>query len=146
MALNEVDWSSVYSSSDVDESLPRLLQIFNRISNEHAPLKSVRVKSTSSKPWITSGLKKSMKVRDRLYKKWLSTHNLLFMNKYKLYRNKITSINKFYRISYYKKVLADSTNSKKMWDNIKFIINKRRPSCFKLMINNINNQSLFLMS
>ena len=69
MARNEVDWSSVYSSSDVNESLPRFLHIFNRISNEHAPLKSVRVKSTSSKPWITLGLKKSMKVPDRLYKK-----------------------------------------------------------------------------
>ena len=99
MALNEVDWSSVYSSRDVNESLPRFLHIFNRISNEHAASKSVRVKSTNSKPWITSGLKKSMKVRDRLYKKWLSRQNLLFLNQYKLYRNKITSINKFYRIS-----------------------------------------------
>lgn len=69
MALNEVDWSPVYSSSDVNESLLRFLHIFNRISNEHAPLKSVIVKSTSSTPWITSGLKKSMKVRDKSYKK-----------------------------------------------------------------------------
>ena len=66
MALNEVDWSAVYSSSDVNESLPRFLRIFNRISNKHAPLKSVKLKSTSSKPWITSGLKKSMKVRGQI--------------------------------------------------------------------------------
>ena len=90
MTLNEVDWFAVYSSSDVNESLPRFLRIFNRISNKHAPLKSVKVKSTSSKPWITSGLKKSMKVRDKLYlKKWPSTHNLLFLNKYKLTSIKI---------------------------------------------------------
>ena len=69
-----------------------------------------------------------MKVRDKLYKKWLTTRSLLFLNKYKLYRNKIVSINKLYRTLYYNKILADSTDTKKMWDNINFIINKRRPS------------------
>ena len=38
---------------------------------------------------------------------------------------------------YYNKLLADSTNTKKTWDNINFIINKRRPSSHidKLQIN-----------
>ena len=48
--------------------------------------------------------------------------NLLFFNKYDLYHYKITSINIFHRISDNEKVLADSSNSKKMWDNIKFKI------------------------
>ena len=46
--------------------------------------------------------------------------NLLFLNKYDLYHYKITSINKFYRISDDEKIFADSCNSMKMWDNIKF--------------------------
>ena len=54
--------------------------------------------------------------------KWLNTRNVSFLNKYKLYRNKIVSINKLYRTLYYNKILADSTNTKKMWDNINFII------------------------
>ena len=127
-ALSQVDWSPVFTTSDVNECLTRFLHIFNRISNQHALLKSTKVKNCTSKPWITPGLKKSMKVRDKLYKKWLTTRNILFLNKYKFYRNKIVSINKYYRTLYYNKILADSTNTKKMWDNINFIINKRRPS------------------
>ena len=41
--LNEVDWSPVYRSSDVNESLSRFLHIFNRVSNNHAPIKSVNI-------------------------------------------------------------------------------------------------------
>ena len=119
--LNEVDWSPVYRSSDVNESLSRFLHIFNRVSNKHAPIKSVKVSNNRSKPWITLGLKKSMRVR-------LRTRNLNFFSKYKKYRNKITYINKLYRTSYYNDVLADSSNSKKMWDNFNLIVNKRRPS------------------
>ena len=126
--LNEIDWSPVYRSSDVNESLSRFLHIFNRVSNKHAPIKSVKVSNNRSKPWITLGLKKSMRVRDELYKQWLSTRNLNFLSKYKKYCNKITYINKLYRTSYYNDVLAHSSNSKKMWDNINLIVNKRRPS------------------
>ena len=77
---------------------------------------------------MTSGLKKSMKTRDKLYKKWLLTHDLIWHTKYKLYRNKIVSINKYYREIYYNTVLTNSNNIKKMWDNINYIINKKRPS------------------
>ena len=45
-----------------------------------------------------------------------------------MYRNKIVTINKLYRTIYYDSVLKDSTNSKKMWDNINLIINKKRRS------------------
>lgn len=49
----------------------------------------------SYKPWAT-GLTKSMKTRDRIYKKWLATNDLVFCNKYEFYRNKITLINQIY--------------------------------------------------
>ena len=59
-----------------------------------------------------------MKVRDKLYKKWLITRNYVFLNKYKLYRNKIATINKIYRDCLYNDILTKSDNTKKMWDNI----------------------------
>ena len=58
------------------------------ICNQHALLKLTKVKNRTSKPWITPGLKKSMKARDKLYKKWIRTLNILLLNKYKLYHNK----------------------------------------------------------
>ena len=63
------------------------------------------------------------------YKKWLYiTRNDVFLNKYKLYRNKIATINKIYRVRFYNDILTKSDNIKKMWDNINLLINKKRPS------------------
>ena len=112
----------------MNESLTRFPHIFNRISNKHAPIKSIKIKGKSNKPWITKGLKKLIKVRNQLYKNWLTTRNSYYYNRYKMYRNKIVTINKLYRTIYYDNVLKDSTNSKKMWDNINLIINKKRRS------------------
>ena len=78
MALDDVDWSPFFSSSNVNKSLSCFLHKFNSISNKGNPL---------------------------------------FLNKYKLYGNKVTFINKFYHTSYYTQVLLDSDNAKKMWDN-----------------------------
>ena len=64
----------------------------------------------------------------RLYKKWLITQNYVFLNKYKLYCNTIAIINKIYRDRLYNDILVKSDNTKKMWDNINLLINKKRPS------------------
>ena len=108
--LKRENWELVLNSNDCNESLSRFLHIFNRVSNKHAPLKILSIRNKSSKPWITSGLKKSLKTRDKLYKKWLLTHDLIWHTKYKLYRNKIVSINKYYREIYYNTVLTNSNN------------------------------------
>ena len=77
---------------------------------------------------MTKGLRKSIKIRNKLYKKWLTTRNIYYHKQYKIYRNKIVSINKALRILCYDSVLKDSTKTKKMWDNVNLIINKKRPS------------------
>ena len=64
----------------------------------------------NTKPWITSGLMKSMKVRDNLYKKWLIIRNDVSLNKYKLYCNKIAPINKIYRVRFYNDILSLLSN------------------------------------
>ena len=101
-------------------------------------LKKAKIKHKAYKQWITSGLKKSMKVRDKLYKKWLVTRNYLFLNKYKLYRNKITIINKTYRDCFYNDILTKSGNTEKMWDTISLSIKKKRPRSHieKLQVHN----------
>ena len=79
-----------------------------------------------------------MKVRDKLYKKWLVTRKLVFLTKYKLHRNKITIINKIYGDKFYNDILTKSDSTKKMWDNINLLINKKRPSSHieKLQVDN----------
>ena len=81
--------------------MSRFLYIFNRINNGHAPLKIIKIKNKSYKPLVTGGLRKSIKIRNQLYKKWLTTRYSYYHDKYKLYRNKIVAINKIYRALYY---------------------------------------------
>ena len=68
-------------------------------------------------------------MRDKLYKQWLVTRDVRSYDRYKTYRKKIATINKFYCTSYYNGFFfSESNNSKKMWDNINLIINKKKPS------------------
>ena len=52
---------------------------------------------------------------NELCRKWLTTRNTYYHKQYKIYRNKIVSINKALRTLYYDSVLKDSTKTKKMW-------------------------------
>ena len=52
----------------MNESLTRFFHTFNSISNSHAPLKSINIKNESDKLWVTKGLRKSIKIRNELYK------------------------------------------------------------------------------
>ena len=47
--------------------MSRFLHIFNRINDRHAPLKIIKIKNKSNKPWVTRGLRKSIKIRNQLY-------------------------------------------------------------------------------
>ena len=74
---------------------------------------------------------------------WIKKSMKELNKKIQLYRNKIFSINKLYCTLYYNKILADSTNTKKMWDNINFIINKT--DALHLLLTNSNfNQTVTL--
>lgn len=147
-------WDSIYKCNKVNQCYTRFLHIFNKVSNIHAPLKKAKRKHKAYKPWITSGLKKSMQVRNKLYKKWhtlndgllleimfKSNYKLWFINKYEIYGNKITIINKIYRYWIYYDILNKSDNTKKVWDNINLLINKKWPSSHidKLQVDNKND-------
>ena len=57
----------------MNESLTRFFHTFNSISNSHALIASINIKNKSDKPWVTTGLRKSIKIRNDLYIKWLTT-------------------------------------------------------------------------
>ena len=54
-------------------SFKKLFDIFELVLDSHAPLKKLSCSEAKFylKPWITPGIRKSMKVKDRLQKKFL---------------------------------------------------------------------------
>ena len=73
-----------------------------------------------SKPWITRGLRKSIKIKNLLF---YSGHN----DMYKYYRNKISVLTHLSKKAYYNKYFEDNiTNMKKTWEDINNLINRKR--------------------
>ena len=73
-----------------------------------------------SKPWITSGLRKSIKVKNSL----LQSADLV---NYKIYRNKISSLTRLSKKNYYHAFFAENLNNKKnTWNGINRLINDKK--------------------
>ena len=110
------------------------------LTNRCCPVKMVR-NSTSNcdKPWITNGLKNACRKKNTPYKKILRSRTLISETKYKLFKNKLTSISRFSDKSYYaKRLLENKGNAKGIWKIINTVINKKpRPN--KLPRQFINN-------
>ena len=71
--------------------------------DKHVPLRKLTRKEIKSvsKPWITPGIIESSKIKNNLYKKYLSTKDVYFLTKYKFYRNKISSLLRISKQQYY---------------------------------------------
>ena len=73
-----------------------------------------------SKPWITEGIRRSIKIKNKLY-------HSADKNKYKLYRNKITILTRISKKSYFHEYFNNNlTNMRKTWEGINNLINHKR--------------------
>ena len=93
-----------------------------------------------SKPWITPAIRKSIIIKNKLYKKFIRNKSLYYHNKFKHYRTKLNHLIKISKVDYNSNYFNNNrTNIKNMWRGIKNIIslkplNTSLPS--KILINN----------
>jgi len=95
--------------------------------NRHAPYKKLTPKEirTNDKPWISSEVLKMIKIKNKLfYRKKRQPNNVNVKRLYNIFRNRVNrELNKSKK-DYYSKYFEDNkTNSKKVWEGIKSIIN-----------------------
>ena len=70
--LYEIDGNEVKSCEHLCESYKIFLTKFHSISDDLFPKKKIKVKSKDiQSPWITAGIKKSSKLKQRLYENFL---------------------------------------------------------------------------
>ncbi|KAL0879195.1 hypothetical protein ABMA27_002982 [Loxostege sticticalis] len=119
--LCRIDFNPIYNSADAETSMCYLI---NNV--QHAILKntmSIRQsrKNHNIKPWITPGLIRCMRHRDKLHMKAKANPtNVILQYSYKRYRNFCNNILKKVKSNYEKKELEKAgTNSKKIWNFIK---------------------------
>ena len=84
-----------------------------------------------SKPWINSGLQKSIVIKNKLFDKFIKNTNPIIKEKlhsdYKSYRNMISALLKQSKKNYYDKYFKDNINNmKNTWEGIRSIISLQK--------------------
>ena len=101
--LGKVNWQKQCNNPDPNFSMEHIHMLLDR----HALFKSFHKRSNiyRSKPWITTGIAKSIKVKDNLYKKFSSETNLQkkaeYQNQFRAYQNYISILLRYSKDSHY---------------------------------------------
>ena len=121
------------SSTDVNTLFNRFYKKLMKIVNKHAPLKplSKRKEKQLSKPWITNGIRRAIKIKNKYY---LNGER----DKYKYYRNKISKLSRHSKSLYYNTFFESNLhNLKQTWKGINELISAKKKSKSNA-INSIN--------
>ena len=146
-ALQEMTWDDVISSKQTGSAYEAFLNKFTLTLYDKIFEKfTVTVKSETLKnPWITKGILKSSKTKQRLYDKFLKSKTYEHEISYKNYRKLFESIKQRAKSQYYSKmILHYKDNIKKTWQIMKEVIGKGK------LVNNslpkhliLNNRNIF---
>ena len=105
--ISAIDWSLASENIDTDLSIKTFSRLFRRVLDKHAPLKKTtkRDKKEKIKPWVTKGIIKPIKVRDKLNKEFIRPkipqEREYKYSAFEKYRNKRTGLFKISRQSHF---------------------------------------------
>ena len=123
-----------------NESFNAFFDEIDSLVNKHLPLTKLTKNEVKGKfkPWISIGIRNSMKRRDKLYNKWIKAKNPDIKNEYQIQydalRNLIETLCRESKKLYYQNYFYNNANNiKNTWKGINQIINinskgKNRPS------------------
>ena len=124
--ISSVDWTTILPQrTDVDDIFEAFYSELNRIVNVHVPLRKLsnREVKLNAKPWITKGIRISIRKKNKFYEKFIKTRQKYYESMYKSYRNKLSNLIKASKKKYYTDFFHTNTkNIKNIWKRIKEII------------------------
>ena len=125
--LTNVDWQEKLEKLDTNEAMNEFHKVLMSKLDIHAPIRQLKTSSkTPIIPWITNGIKNSMRRCKQLHRKSIE-HNCtdIDVNRYKSYRKKLNKVKRYSRILYYReKCYAYKNNTSKLWKLINGTIGK----------------------
>ena len=134
-----IDWSSLESFRHCQAYMSNFLKIFKDIYKDSFPLTKVKLQYRNRLPWLSDGLKASIKRKNKLYLTSLKHPTLYNILKYKQYKNKLTALLKCEEKHFYQsQIIKNKCNLRKVWIIIKQVMNKTRSSrkSEQFMLNN----------
>ena len=128
--IKSLSWEKVIYNNNEIESYNEFFNIFSATFEKNFPLtkkRKSRMKIDRCKsPWITRSIIKSVRKKNKLYKKFLCHPTTNNEHKYKQYKNKLNHIIKIAKKKYYEEQLIKNKNETKLlWIPLNEIMNKR---------------------
>lgn len=131
LTLEQLDWNGVISSNDASDSFSKFHKIITEEFDNCFPYKTTKVGYKTKVPWLTTGLKHSIKRKNMLFHKMKKHNSTENTNIYKRYRNTLNWSLKKAERNYISELLkSNQHNMRKTWGIIKQVINKKRSSSY----------------
>jgi len=86
-SLQSTDWNSLYNECDVKKAYNKFDSVVTTAFYKSFPMKRLSRNKAKDKPWVTNALKKSSRIKNALYKKWVKTRSSNDEVRYKRYRS-----------------------------------------------------------
>ena len=129
--------------TDVDTSYDIFSNNYLNLFNKYFPYVKQSRKSFKDKPFITKGIKVSIKYKNKLFRKYLDNPNNVNEAAWKKFRNKTNAIIKKAQENYYKNLINSyNDSSKSLWKTFGNILNKNKQSQKRIVNLNINDKIL----
>ena len=91
----KTNWKDIEAFTDPNETYKAFLERFLLLYDKNFPIRKIKIKAKDlESPWITNGIKKSSKKKQRLYQKFLKTRTEKNESEYKNYKKLFESVKK----------------------------------------------------
>ena len=141
--VRNFDWDTVCSSSDnLNEVTLKTIEAIKTIIDKHAPKKKLSISKNKqlNKLWITNGILKSIKTKQKMYKAHFLSNDMVKIKQYKTYANRLNRIKNYSKNIYLCKQFEKcKSNLKSTWKLIGTLIKRNTKSqiCpFRVIRNN----------
>jgi hypothetical protein len=121
-SMQSTDWNALFTPDNdwYDAFLLKLKHIYNSCF----PLVRVSRSRIKDKPWLTTGLKKSIRTNHRMYRSSLHDTSITNIQKYKKYRNTLRKCLKDAENAYFHSLFENTKQSSfKIWRHLSSVIN-----------------------
>ncbi|XP_065640435.1 uncharacterized protein LOC136073028 [Hydra vulgaris] len=122
------DWSYINFNEDINIIYKSFFNIFYKIYEANFPIREIVLNAKDiSCHWITKGIKKLSKIKQKLYIKYLKNKSDKHKNNYTVYKNLFEKLRKKAKQIYYSDLLLKHKhNSRRVWQIMKEITSKHK--------------------
>ena len=126
--LTDHNWDNVRQCESANDAYDSFINTVQECFDINCPLRKTKAKHTFiNKPWLTKGLVNACKKQKTLYKRFLKNKTIENESKYKVYKNKLTSVKRFCEKVYYSSLIENNKNDiKATWKTLNKIISKAK--------------------